>query len=260
MTAASAWAGEAEPVCVIVKHNTPCGIALGTTAAEAWERALRTDPVSAYGGIAAYSQPVDAAAAEAMAGTFLEIVVAPDYAPDALEILRRKKNLRILRLPIERAGDDELDYKRVRGGMLVQHRMVMRFPEDAWRVVTRREPAPAELRDLRFAWRVVAMVKSNAIVIARDGATLGIGAGQTSRVDSSRIAVMKAADHGLDLRDSVLASDAFFPFRDGVDAAAGAGVRAVIQPGGSVRDDEVVAAANEHGMAMIFTGRRLFRH
>ena len=260
VTAASAWAGEAEPVCVIVKHNTPCGIALGTTAAEAWERALRTDPVSAYGGIAAYSQPVDAAAAEAMAGTFLEIVVAPDYAPDALEILRRKKNLRILRLPIERAGDDELDYKRVRGGMLVQHRMVMRFPEDAWRVVTRREPAPAELRDLRFAWRVVAMVKSNAIVIARDGATLGIGAGQTSRVDSSRIAVMKAADHGLDLRDSVLASDAFFPFRDGVDAAAGAGVRAVIQPGGSVRDDEVVAAANEHGMAMIFTGRRLFRH
>jgi phosphoribosylaminoimidazolecarboxamide formyltransferase/IMP cyclohydrolase len=260
VTAASAWAGEAEPVCVIVKHNTPCGIAVGPTVAAAWESALRTDPVSAYGGIAAYSQPVDAAAAVAMGATFLEIVVAPDYAPDALEILRRKKNLRILRLPVEVAAEGERDYKRVRGGFLVQQRMRMSFPEDAWKVVTRRQPTPAEMDDLRFAWRVVAAVKSNAIVIARDRATLGIGAGQTSRVDSSRIAVMKAGDRGLDLHASALASDAFFPFRDGVDAAAEAGVRAVIEPGGSVRDEEVIAAANEHGIAMVFTGRRLFRH
>ncbi len=260
VTAVSAWAGEATAACVIMKHNTPCGVALAASPAEAWRRALETDPVSAFGGVVAFNVELDGATAETMASTFLEIVVAPSFAADALEALRRKKNLRILRLPLERAGVDELDMKRVRGGLLVQQRMRMSFPEEDWRVVTRRPPSERELTDLRFAWRVVAAVKSNAIVIARDAQTLGIGAGQTSRVDSSRIAVMKAADQGLELRDSALASDAFFPFRDGVDAAAAAGVRAVIQPGGSVRDEEVIAAANEHGMAMVFTGRRLFRH
>ncbi len=262
VTAVSAWGELADAVaaCVIMKHNTPCGVALAETAARAWERALETDPVSAYGGVVAYSTPVDGAAAEAMANTFLEIVTAPAFAEDALEILRRKKNLRIIRLPVQPSGEGEWDMKRVRGGLLVQERMRMRFPEDGWKVVTRRQPSERELRDLRFAWRVVASVKSNAIVIARDLQTLGIGAGQTSRVDSSRIAVMKAADQGLSLADSVLASDAFFPFRDGVDAAAGAGVRAMIEPGGSVRDDEVIGAADEHGIAMVFTGRRLFRH
>ncbi len=260
VTAVSAWAGDAQAACVIMKHNTPCGVALGDAPAAAWARALETDPVSAYGGVVAYSTAVDGAAAEAMASTFLEIVTAPAFADDALEILRRKKNLRIIRLPLQPAGEGEWDMKRVRGGLLVQERMRMRFPEDSWRVVTRRAPTERELRDLRFAWRVVASVKSNAIVIARDLQTLGIGAGQTSRVDSSRIAVMKAADQGLSLAGSALASDAFFPFRDGVDAAASAGVRAMIEPGGSVRDEEVIAAADEHGIAMVFTGRRLFRH
>lgn len=260
VTAVSAWADTPEPACVIMKHNTPCGVALGSDASDAFQRALRTDPVSAYGGVVAYNRPVDAAAAEAMAGTFLEIVTAPAFDADALEILKRKKNLRILQLPVAVAEENERDYKRVRGGFLVQQRMRMSFPEDAWKVASERQPTDDELRDLRFAWRVVAAVKSNAIVIAGNGMTLGIGAGQTSRVDSSRIAVMKAADHGLDLQGSVLASDAYFPFRDGIDAAAGAGVRAVIQPGGSVRDGEVIAAANEHGIAMVFTGRRLFRH
>jgi phosphoribosylaminoimidazolecarboxamide formyltransferase / IMP cyclohydrolase len=158
------------------------------------------------------------------------------------------------------AGPDELDMKRVRGGLLVQSRLVMRFPEGDWRVATEREPDEQEWRDLRFAWRAAALVKSNAIVLARDHQVLGIGAGQMSRVDSSRIAVLKAGDQGFDLEGAVLASDAFFPFRDGVDAAAAAGARAIIQPGGSVRDDEVIASANEHGMAMVFTGRRVFRH
>src|SRR5690606_27404245 len=177
-----------------------------------------------------------------------------------LERLQKKKNLRLIVLPVTPAGDDELDFKRVRGGMLVQRRMIMRFPESDWRVVTKREPTETEMRDLRFAWRACASVKSNAIVLARDERTIGIGAGQMSRVDSSRIAVMKANDTGAVTTGAALASDAFFPFRDGVDAAAAAGVRAIIQPGGSVRDEEVIAAANEHDIAMLFTGRRVFRH
>jgi phosphoribosylaminoimidazolecarboxamide formyltransferase/IMP cyclohydrolase len=256
----SAWAGEARPACVIIKHTTPCGVALAEDMADAFQLARAGDPVSAFGGVVAFNGKVTSAAAAAMANTFLEIVVAPDFEDDALEILKAKKNLRLIVLPVEPGGAGELDYKRVRGGFLVQQRLRMVFPEDSWRVVTGRHPTQEELRDLRFAWRVSAAVKSNAIVLAREEQTVGLGAGQMSRVDSSRIAVMKAADQGFDLEGAVLASDAFFPFRDGVDAAAEAGVTAVIQPGGSVRDEEVIGAADEHGIAMIFTGRRVFRH
>jgi phosphoribosylaminoimidazolecarboxamide formyltransferase/IMP cyclohydrolase len=258
--AVSAWSGEERPACAVIKHTTPCGIALAADMADAFQLARAGDPVSAFGGVVAFNGRVTSAAAAAMANTFLEIIVAPDFEEDALEILKVKKNLRLIVLPIELGGVRELDYKRVRGGFLVQERLRMDFPEAAWRVVTQREPSEAELRDLRFAWRVSAAVKSNAIVLAKGEQTIGLGAGQMSRVDSSRIAVLKAQDQGFDLEGAVLASDAFFPFRDGVDAAAEAGVTAVIQPGGSVRDDEAVAAANEHGMAMIFTGRRVFRH
>lgn len=260
VSAAAAWSGDDRAACVIIKHTTPCGVALGETAEDAFRRALEADPVSAFGGIVAVSRAVTGAAAEAMASTFLEVIVAPEFEPHALEVLRAKKNLRLIRLPIEPAAPEELDYKRVRGGFVVQHRLHMAFPEDAWRVVTRRHPTDEEWRDLRFAWRAAAAVKSNAIVLAKEERTVGIGAGQMSRVDSSRIAVLKARDQGFDLDGAVLASDAFFPFRDGVDAAAEAGVSAVIQPGGSVRDEEVIAAANEHGIAMVFTGRRVFRH
>jgi phosphoribosylaminoimidazolecarboxamide formyltransferase/IMP cyclohydrolase len=260
VTAVSAWHGENTSACVIVKHTTPCGLALAETAHEAWARALACDPVSAFGGIVAFNGPVDAVTAEALSSTFLEIVVAPSFDDRALTVLQKKKNLRLLELPVTQSGEGELDYKRVRGGLLVQRRMSMRFPETGWKVVTKRAPTDAEMKDLRFAWRASASVKSNAIVLARDLRTVGIGAGQMSRVDSSRIAVMKAHDQNVDLTNAVLASDAFFPFRDGVDAAAREGVVAVIQPGGSVRDEEVIAAADEHGMAMVFTGRRLFRH
>jgi phosphoribosylaminoimidazolecarboxamide formyltransferase / IMP cyclohydrolase len=260
ITLASAWTDREGVACCIIKHTTPCGLALGTDPADAYRRALATDPVSAFGGIVALNTTVTEGAAEAMSSHFLEVVVAPGFDDRAREILQQKKNLRLIQLPAALAGPGELDLKRVRGGLLVQARMAMRFPEEGWRVVTAREPDDGERRDLRFAWRAAAMVKSNAIVLARDLQVLGIGAGQMSRVDSSRIAVQKAGDQGFDLRGAVMASDAFFPFRDGVDAAAAAGARAIIQPGGSVRDEEVIAAADEHGMAMIFTGRRIFRH
>jgi phosphoribosylaminoimidazolecarboxamide formyltransferase/IMP cyclohydrolase len=256
----SAWHGEDGAACVIVKHTTPCGVALGESAADAYERALRCDPVSAFGGIVGFNRGVDEASAARLREHFLEIIVAPAFDEGALAILRQKKNLRLITLPLSRSSPEELDFKRVRGGFVVQNRMSMEFAEDAWRVVTKRAPTDAEQADLRFAWRAAATVKSNAIVLARDSATIGIGAGQMSRVDASRIAVMKAADQKLDTKGGVLASDAFFPFRDGVDAAAASGIAAVIQPGGSVRDDEVIAAADEHGIAMVFTGRRLFRH
>ena len=258
--AVSAWSDAAEAACVIIKHTTPCGLALGNSPEQAYEKALECDPVSAFGGIVAFNQKMSAAAAEAMANAFLEIVIAPDFEEQALETMRKKKNLRIIRVPVQPSGADELDYKRVRGGMLVQTRMQMTFPEDDWKVVTSRQPDANEMKDLRFAWRACASVKSNAIVLAHNQRTVGIGAGQMSRVDSSRIAVMKAKDQGATLNGAVLASDAFFPFRDGVDAAAEAGVKAIIQPGGSMRDNEVIDAANEHGIAMIFTGRRVFRH
>jgi len=258
--AISAWAGDAVAACVIIKHTTPCGVAVADTSPAAWQRALACDPVSAFGGIVAFNREVDAVTAGMLSDLFLEIVVAPGFEPAALELLGRKKNLRLIALPAQRAGAGELDFKRVRGGFLVQARMSMDFDESGWRVVTARQPTEAEMHDLRFAWRTCASVKSNAIVIARDGRTLGIGAGQMSRVDSSRLAVMKATDQRADIRGAALASDAFFPFRDGVDAAAGAGVACIIQPGGSVRDEDVIAAADEHDMAMVFTGRRVFRH
>jgi phosphoribosylaminoimidazolecarboxamide formyltransferase/IMP cyclohydrolase len=253
-----------QPVCcAIIKHTTPCGLAVGATAREAYEKALATDPTSAFGSVIAFTAPVDDAAAEALAQLFVECVVAPSFTAGAVETLGRKKNLRVLEgrtgaLPA--ADPAALDVKRVRGGFLVQDRQPPPAHEAAWRVVTRREPSAAERADLGFAWRAVRSVKSNAIVLARGGMTLGIGAGQMSRVDASFLAAHKARQAGHDPAGAVLGSDAFFPFRDGVDQAAAAGVTAIVQPGGSVRDAEVIAAADEHGMAMVFTGQRLFRH
>jgi phosphoribosylaminoimidazolecarboxamide formyltransferase/IMP cyclohydrolase len=251
--------GDGSPACAIVKHTTPCGIAVGADAAEAYARALKTDPTSAFGSVIAFNVPVSEQAAVLLRPNFVEAIVAPSFGEEALKLLSEKKNLRLIELPA-RAGEGGADWKRVRGGFVAQDRISADYAEDGWRVVTQREPTEAEWADLRFAWRAVASVKSNAILLARGGMALGIGAGQMSRVDSSRIAVMKARDNGFDLAGAALASDAFFPFRDGVDAAAEAGVRAIVQPGGSVRDEEVIAAANEHGIAMVFTGRRLFRH
>jgi phosphoribosylaminoimidazolecarboxamide formyltransferase/IMP cyclohydrolase len=261
LLAVSAWEGSGLAACVIVKHTTPCGIAVGADPAEAYRKALATDPTSAFGSVIAFNAQVTEQAAVLLRPNFVEAIVAPSFAEAALRLLAEKKNLRLIQITVSASEVDEgLDYKRVRGGFVVQERMSMRFDEAGWRVATERAPSAEEMDDLRFAWRAVASVKSNAILLARGGMALGIGAGQMSRVDSSRIAVMKARDNGFDLAGAALASDAFFPFRDGVDAAAEAGVRAIIQPGGSVRDAEVVAAADEHGIAMVFTGRRLFRH
>jgi phosphoribosylaminoimidazolecarboxamide formyltransferase/IMP cyclohydrolase len=258
--AVSAWDDTELAACAIVKHTTPCGIAVGGDAAEAYRKALSTDPTSAFGSVVAFNTEVSERAAVLLRPNYVEVVVAPSFAEGALRLLAEKKNIRLLAVPRSADPEEELDFKRVRGGFVAQRAMRMRFPEDAWRVVTRRQPTAEEMDDLRFAWRAVASVKSNAILLARGGMALGIGAGQMSRVDSSRIAVMKARDQGFDLHGAALASDAFFPFRDGVDAAAEAGVRAIVQPGGSLRDEEVVAAADEHNVAMVFTGRRLFRH
>jgi phosphoribosylaminoimidazolecarboxamide formyltransferase/IMP cyclohydrolase len=260
LLAISAWEGSGLAACAIIKHTTPCGIAVGADAAEAYRKALSTDPTSAFGSVIAFNVPVTEEAAVLMRPNFVEAIVAPSFVEAGMRLLTEKKNLRLLQLPSIPTDEGELDWKRVRGGFVAQRRLSMRYPEDGWKIVTRRQPTAEEMDDLRFAWRTVASVKSNAILIARGGAALGIGAGQMSRVDSSRIAVMKARDNGFDLAGAALASDAFFPFRDGVDAAAQAGIRAIIQPGGSVRDDEVIAAADEHGIAMVFTGRRLFRH
>jgi phosphoribosylaminoimidazolecarboxamide formyltransferase/IMP cyclohydrolase len=248
-----------DTACVIIKHNTPCGIALGKTPLEAYRRALATDPVSAFGSVVGFNTVLDAETATAMLDLFVEAVVAPNFQPEALEVLRRKKNLRIVEVP-RRRPENALDFKRVRSGFLAESHMRFDPDERAWKTATRRPPTPQELDDLRFAWAAVMSVKSNAILIARDGQALGIGAGQMSRVDSSMLAVHKARAAGHDVSGAVLASDAFFPFRDGVDEAAKAGVRAIIQPGGSVRDPEVIAAADEHDLAMILTGKRQFRH
>jgi phosphoribosylaminoimidazolecarboxamide formyltransferase / IMP cyclohydrolase len=258
--AVSAFADDDAAACVIIKHTTPCGMAVAGDPLHAYRNALACDPVSAFGGIVALNTTIDARMAADLAEIFLEIVIAPAFDPGALELLTRKKNLRLIELPIVTAAGDELDFKRVRGGFLVQQRMSMQFDEAAWRVVSQRAPEANEMADLRFAWRACASVKSNAIVLAREGRTIGIGAGQMSRVDASRLAVMKARDQNADTSGTALASDAFFPFRDGVDAAAEAGVACIIQPGGSVRDTEVIAAADEHGISMVFTGRRVFRH
>lgn len=248
-----------ETCCAIIKHTTPSGLGIGTSPLEAYQRALACDPLSAFGSVISFSTPVDDMAAEAVSSLFVECIVAPEYSPAALEILGRKKNLRVLE-GRARWAPGALDYKRVRGGLLVQQRPPAVIDRSAWTVVTERQPTEEEQRDLLFAWRAVASVKSNAIVLARDGATIGIGAGQMSRVDAAFMAVHKAVSAGHATPGSALGSDAFFPFRDGVDQAAQAGVTAIVQPGGSVRDAEVIAAANEHGIAMCFTGVRLFRH
>ena len=255
LTAVSAF--EREVCCAIIKHTTPCGIALGMNAEEAYARALACDPVSAFGSVIGFNTVVNGDAARAMSDLFIEVVVAPRFQPDAIEVLSKKKNLRIVEVP---RADDKYDFKRVRSGFLVQERLKFNPDESGWSVPTKRQPTEQEMRDLRFAWGAVAAVKSNAILLAKNSAAIGIGAGQMSRVDSSMLAVHKAKNAGHDTTGAVLASDAFFPFRDGVDAAAHAGIKAIVQPGGSVRDEEVIAAANEHGMAMILTGVRQFRH
>jgi phosphoribosylaminoimidazolecarboxamide formyltransferase/IMP cyclohydrolase len=248
-----------EICCAIIKHTTPCGLATGTSALDAYRKALACDPVSAFGSVISFTTPVDDAAAEAVSSLFVECVVAPSFSAGALDILGRKKNLRVLD-GTARWNGNALDFKRVRGGLLAQQRPPAAIDDSAWKVVTARQPTPEEHRDLLFAWRAVASVKSNAIVLARDGATIGIGAGQMSRVDAAFLAGHKAGLAGHATTGSALGSDAFFPFRDGVDQAAAAGVTAIVQPGGSVRDAEVIAAADQHGMAMVFTGVRLFRH
>lgn len=248
------------PACVIVKHANPCGVAIATSPHEAYERAFATDPNSAFGGIIAFNRPLDAVTARAVIERqFVEVLLAPAVEPAAREVLEAKKNLRVLEIP-PGTGANRHDFKRVGGGLLMQTSDTARVAAADLKVVTRSKPEQAQIADLLFAWQVVKFVKSNAIVYARDGRTLGVGAGQMSRVYSARIAALKAADAGLELRASVMASDAFFPFRDSVDSAAEAGVRAIIQPGGSIRDEEVIAAADEHGIAMVFTGIRHFRH
>ncbi len=250
-----------EPACVIVKHANPCGVAIGTDLRSAYERAYATDPTSAYGGIIAFNRALDAATLEAIiARQFFEVVVAPEIDAGAIAVAKRRKNVRLLACGAFEAPTRGYELKRVGGGLLVQTPDEQCLNDAALKVVTRRAPTELEMSDLLFAWKVAWFVKSNAIVYAKNGSTIGVGAGQMSRVVSARIAALKAADEGLDVPGSVMASDAFFPFRDGIDAAASAGVTAVIQPGGSVRDDEVIAAADEHGLAMVFTGVRHFRH
>ena len=251
-----------EPTCVIVKHANPCGVASAATPLDAYRAAFATDPISAFGGIIAFNRPVDAATLEAVSAQFVEVLIAPSYAADALAVVERKKNVRVLELPLPEHGraEAEWDVKRIGGGFLVQTGDERLITASDLRVVTRAVPTPEQVVDLLFAWRVARFVKSNAIVYCANQRTLGIGAGQMSRVDSTRIAAMKADSAGLSLAGSVVASDAFFPFRDGLDVVADNGAVAVVQPGGSVRDGEVIAAADDRGIAMVFTGVRHFRH
>jgi phosphoribosylaminoimidazolecarboxamide formyltransferase/IMP cyclohydrolase len=248
-----------EPACVIVKHANPCGAATAPTPLEAYDKAFKTDPVSAFGGIIAFNRTLDRAAAESVSRQFAEVIIAPRVDPEAQKALAKKANLRVLEVPLAHEAN-ALDFKRVGGGLLVQSSDAHVLERSRVKVVTRLKPSEEQLADLLFAWRVAKFVKSNAIVFAREGMTLGVGAGQMSRVDSARIAAIKAQNAGLALKGSVVASDAFFPFRDGLDVVVDAGAAAVIQPGGSVRDDEVIAAADERGVAMVFTGVRHFRH
>ena len=250
-----------EPACVIVKHGNPCGVAVAGDIGVAYDRAFATDPTSAFGGIIAFNRTLDAPTLTAIVDRqFAEVVVAPRVDSAAAEAARARKNLRLLQVGDLAQASDQLNLKRVGGGVLVQDSDTLCFDEAAIKTVTKRAPTSQEMSDLLFAWRVAWFVKSNAIVFARDAATVGVGAGQMSRVVSARIAAMKAEDEGIPVAGAVMASDAFFPFRDGIDAAAQAGIAAVIQPGGSMRDDEVIAAADEHGIAMVFTSIRHFRH
>ncbi|WP_114416267.1 bifunctional phosphoribosylaminoimidazolecarboxamide formyltransferase/IMP cyclohydrolase [Marinospirillum perlucidum] len=252
-----------DPACVIVKHANPCGVAVAEDLKTAYDQAFKTDPTSAFGGILAFNRSLDALTARTIVDRqFAEVIIAPGIDKAAQEILATKKNLRVLDASEHWPGEHQqtLDFKRVTGGLLIQDKDLGVVGRDDLKVVTERAPTEQELKDLAFAWKVGKFVKSNAIVYAKDGMTIGVGAGQMSRVYSAKIAGIKAADEQLEVKGSVMASDAFFPFRDGIDAAAAAGITAVIQPGGSVRDEEVIQAANEAGIAMVFTGMRHFRH
>ena len=247
------------PACVIVKHANPCGVAVGESPLQAYEKAFQTDPASAFGGIIAFNREVDEAAAQAVSKQFVEVLIAPSLTDGAKQVLAAKQNVRVLEIALG-DGHNLYDFKRVGGGLLVQSPDARNVLPRDLRVVTKRHPTPQEMDDLMFAWRVAKFVKSNAIVFCGKGMTLGVGAGQMSRVDSARIASIKAENAGLSLKGSAVASDAFFPFRDGLDVVVSAGATCVIQPGGSMRDDEVIAAADEHNIAMVMTGVRHFRH
>jgi len=251
-----------QPACVIVKHANPCGVSVAVDISTAYQLAFATDPESAFGGIIAFNRELDAATAAAICEKqFVEVIIAPSVAADAIAVVAAKKNVRLLECGTwgtERPQD--FDYKRVNGGLLIQDRDNGMVTEQDLRVVTERVPTELEMGDMMFAWKVAKMVKSNAIIYAKNNQTVGVGAGQMSRINSARIAGIKAEHAGLEVVGAVMASDAFFPFRDGIDNAGAAGISCIIQPGGSMRDDEVIAAANEHGMAMVFTGMRHFRH
>ncbi|MAA95983.1 MAG: bifunctional phosphoribosylaminoimidazolecarboxamide formyltransferase/inosine monophosphate cyclohydrolase, partial [Rheinheimera sp.] len=251
----------AEPACVIVKHANPCGVAIGDSILAAYNRAYQTDPTSAFGGIIAFNRELDETTAkEIVSRQFVEVIIAPAASDAAVAVIGTKPNVRLLVCGEFSQAANALDMKQVNGGMLLQDRDQAKITADDLKVVTKRQPTEQELTDLLFCWKVAKFVKSNAIVYVKDSMTIGVGAGQMSRVYSAKIAGIKAADENLEVKGSVMASDAFFPFRDGIDAAAAAGITAVIQPGGSMRDAEVIAAADEHGMAMVFTGVRHFRH
>ncbi len=258
------------PACVIVKHANPCGVAVGADCKEAYAKAFSTDPTSAFGGIIAFNRRLDRAAVEAVSKQFVEVLIAPGYAEGAIEAVSSKTNIRILEIPVDgvkqygkndwERGRNSHDTKRIGSGLLIQTADNRDVSEDDLKVASLKQPTVQQMTDLLFAWKVAKFVKSNAIVFCGDGKTLGVGAGQMSRIDSARIASIKAENAGLVLKGSVVASDAFFPFRDGVDAVVKAGATAIIQPGGSMRDEEVIAAADEHGVTMVFTGIRHFRH
>ena len=250
------------PACVIVKHANPCGVAIAGDLLEAYEKAFKTDPTSAFGGIIAFNRPLDARTAAAIIDRqFVEVIVAPSIDAEAAAVISAKKNVRVLETGDWVSGSVAgFDFKKVSGGLLVQNTDLGAVTAEDLKVVTEKAPTKAQIQDMLFAWTVVKYVKSNAIIFCKDNMTIGVGAGQMSRVYSTKIAAIKAGDEDLDVKGSVMASDAFFPFRDGIDAAAEHGVSAIIQPGGSMRDDEVIQAANEHGLAMVFTGMRHFRH
>jgi len=245
--------------CVIIKHANPCGVAVGASPLEAYQKAFKTDPSSAFGGIIAFNVPCDGVAAQEISKQFVEVLIAPSFSDEAKAIFATKLNVRLLEIPLG-AAFNTFDFKRVGGGLLVQSPDSKNVLQSEMRVVSQRQPTPGEMNDMMFAWRVTKFVKSNAIVYCANGMTLGIGAGQMSRVDSARMASIKAENAGLSLKGSAVASDAFFPFRDGLDVVVNGGASCAIQPGGSMRDDEIIAAANEHGIAMVFTGIRHFRH
>ena len=252
----------AKPACVIVKHANPCGVAVADNSHDAYDKAFKTDPTSAFGGIIAFNRPLDVKTAEAIVDRqFVEVIVAPSIEADALAVVAAKKNVRVLETgEWPSAALPGFDFKKVSGGLLFQNTDLGVISESDLKVVTDLAPTPEQIEDMLFAWTIVKYVKSNAIIFCKDNMTIGVGAGQMSRVYSTKIAAIKAADEGLEIKGSVMASDAFFPFRDGIDAAAKTGISAIIQPGGSMRDDEVIQAANEHGLAMVFTGMRHFRH